>query len=120
MLRDRVVCGVNYKGIQHKLLAQENLTYENAYTLALSVQVSKKDIVKLQNSRPVPTHPLPTVPTDPSASEEKVHYSAFWKPRKGATVTCYRCGGAHLATQCKYKDVTCYSCKKKGHFAQVC
>ena len=120
MLRDRLVCGVNHKGIQRKLLAQEKLTYENAYALALSVEVSEKDAVKLQNSRPVPTRPLPPVPTDPSASEEKVHYSASWKPRKGATVTCYRCGGAHLATQCKHKDATCYSCKKKGHFARVC
>ena len=74
MLRDRLVCGVNHKGIQRKLLAQENLTYENAYALALSVEVSKKDAVKLQNSRPVPTRPLPTVSLDPSASEEKVHY----------------------------------------------
>ena len=114
MLRDRLVCGVNHKGIQRKLLAQEKLTYENAYALALSVEVSEKDAVKLQNSRPVPTCPLPTVPMNPSASEEKVHYSASWKPRKGATVMCYCCGGAHLATQCKHKDVTCYSCKKKG------
>ena len=120
MLRDRLVCGVNHKGIQRKLLAQEKLTYENAYALALSVEVSEKDAVKLQNSRPVPTRPLPPVPMDPSASEEKVHYSASWKPRKGATVTCYRCGGAHLATQCKHKDATCYLCKKKGHFARVC
>ena len=84
------------------------------------MEVSEKDAIKLQKNRPVPTHPLPPVPTDPSASEKKLHYSAAWKPRKGATVTCYRCGGAHLATQCKHKAVTCYSCKKKGHFAQVC
>ena len=64
MLRDRLVCGVNHKGIQRKLLAQEKLTYENAYALALSVEVSEKDAVKLQNSRPVPTRPLSPVPTD--------------------------------------------------------
>ena len=51
------------------------------------MEVSEKDAVKLQNSRPVPERPLPTVPMDPSASEEKGHYSASWNPRKGATVT---------------------------------
>ena len=35
MLKDRLVCGVNHKRIQWKLLAQENLTYEKAYTLAV-------------------------------------------------------------------------------------
>lgn len=42
------------------------------------------------------------------------------KDPKDSTVTCYRCGGPHLATQCKHKDVVCHFCKKKGHFASVC
>ena len=78
--------------------------------MALSVEVSERDAVKLQNSKPALTCPLPTPPTDSSAPEEEVHYTASLKPKKGTTVTCYRCGGAHLATQCK----------KKGRFARVC
>lgn len=117
MLTDRLVCGVNHKGIQRKLLAQEDLTYDKAYALALSVEASEKDAVKLQNSKPGLARPLPT---DLPASEEKVYYTASTKPRRGATVTCYRCGGAHLATQCKHKDAVCYSCKKRGHLARAC
>ena len=45
---------------------------------------------------------LPTAPTDSPDPEEEVHYTASLKPKKGTTVMCYRCGGAHLATQCKY------------------
>ena len=33
-LRDRLVCGVNHDTIQHKLLAETDLTYEKAYKLA--------------------------------------------------------------------------------------
>ena len=33
---------------------------------------------------------------------------------------CYRCGGAHLATDCCFKDSECRWCKKKGHIAHVC
>ena len=35
-------------------------------------------------------------------------------------IMCYRCGGAHLATKCKWKDVECRYCKKKGHLERVC
>ncbi|XP_071177949.1 uncharacterized protein [Mytilus edulis] len=33
---------------------------------------------------------------------------------------CYRCGGNHLAAECRFKDAKCHSCKKKGHIAQKC
>ena len=36
------------------------------------------------------------------------------------TAECYRCGGAHLATDCHFKDSECRWCKKKGHIARVC
>ena len=35
MLRDRLVCDINYEGIQHWLLSKKNLTYNNAFTLEL-------------------------------------------------------------------------------------
>ena len=40
MLRDRIVCGVNCEGIQSKLLAERELTYERALAIA---QGSEKD-----------------------------------------------------------------------------
>ena len=49
-----------------------------------------------------------------------VHYTSKPKPTKWAprgpssSISCYRCGGPHLAPQCKYKEVTCNFCKKKG------
>lgn len=33
---------------------------------------------------------------------------------------CYGCGGAHLRTNCKFRDATCNKCSKKGHIAKVC
>ncbi len=35
-------------------------------------------------------------------------------------ITCYRCGGPHLAPACKFKNTECLYCKKKGHLARVC
>ncbi len=42
MLRDRLVCGVNHEGIQKKLLAEKNLTYETAFTLAQAIEAAER------------------------------------------------------------------------------
>ena len=36
------------------------------------------------------------------------------------TNPCYRCGEAHQAAKCRFKQATCHKCKKKGHIAKVC
>ena len=42
MMRDRLVCGVNHYGIQWKLLAEKNLTYEfKVYELAVTVEATE-------------------------------------------------------------------------------
>ena len=33
---------------------------------------------------------------------------------------CYRCGGPHTDSICKFKDSKCYKCQKIGHIAKVC
>ena len=33
---------------------------------------------------------------------------------------CYRCGGPHLATTCRFVRETCRACGKTGHIARVC
>ena len=35
-------------------------------------------------------------------------------------VSCYHCGGQHLASHCRYKDAVCRGCGKKGHLVRVC
>ena len=118
MLRDRLVCGVNHAGIQRKLLAQADLTYETAYTLALSVEASDRDtktLEKQQHADQPPTLPV----------TDAVHFtSAKPKPTSrspsSASIHCFRCGGPHLATTCKYTDITCNFCKRKGHLEKVC
>ena len=34
--------------------------------------------------------------------------------------TCFRCGGSHSPVGCRFKDVSCNYCGKKGHIAKVC
>ena len=37
-----------------------------------------------------------------------------------ASVSCYRCGARHYASDCKFKSVVCNNCGKLGHLAKVC
>ena len=48
MLRDRLVCGVRYVGIQKRLLAEKDLTYEKAYELALTMEAAERDTKDLK------------------------------------------------------------------------
>jgi len=130
MLRDRLVCGVNHKGIQRKLLAQTDLTYDKAYALALSVEASDRDMNTLGQRQGSTTGSTATagastadstVPPAPEISDDKeLYYSSNGSSRAGSgkgPISCYSCGGAHLAPQCRHKNVVCHKCKKKGHFA---
>ena len=115
MLRDMLVCGVNHKGIQQRLLAEK--TYDKALQLALSIESAEKGTQDL-SSTAAPPPPPPT----PSG----IHFTSNRgrKPQgdtpTGSKPTCYRCGGGHLAPQCKFNEAECHHCKKKGHLARVC
>ena len=44
IIRDRLICGIANEKWQQKLLAEENLTYEKAYKLLLSLEASAKEV----------------------------------------------------------------------------
>ena len=106
MLRDRLICGVNHHGIQRKLLSEGDLSYKDALALAQSIESAEDDAKKLGGTAP------PQLGT--------VHHTQTSKPSLPSPPTCYRCGGPHLAPQCRHKDTECRYCKKKGHLARVC
>ena len=113
MVRDRIVCGINNSRIQSRLLQERNLTYQNALDTAQAMELAAKDIADMQKRTP-----STVVPHQP------VHQLNPPKERKQRTVPtiieCYRCGGNHYATKCKFINADCRSCGKKGHLARVC
>ena len=74
MLRDRLVCGVNHDTIRRKLLAETDLTYEKAYTLAAAIEAFESDTLDLKgnNNSNAPLLPLPGV-----------NYTRIFKHSKG-------------------------------------
>ena len=49
-------------------------------------------------------------------SESTSHSGALQDQKK----ECYRCGGNHLAVDCRFKLAICHFCKKHGHIARAC
>ena len=117
MLRDRLVCGVNHDTIQRKLLAETDLTYEKAYTLAQAIEASERDTLDLKGSK---NSSAPLLPWPGVNYSRTFKHSKGKVPTKRGNPTCYRCGGPHLAPACKFINSECKFCKKKGHIARVC
>lgn len=108
MLRDRLVCGINDDGMQRRLLGEPTLDFKKALEIAQAIETAAnntKDIRKANNNM----H---------STEMHHVSQSVRGKPRE--LLECYRCGGAHFAKDCVFKDSTCHNCKKKGHLAKKC
>ena len=123
MLRDRLVCSVNDERIQRRLLSEVDLTFERAFKLAQAAESADKDTRHLKAR-------------DAGTSSPGIHYQAskpqaLWKKNlkkqhstpqtpKQQRYVCWRCGGDHLAPNCRHMDVICKSCQKEGHFANMC
>ena len=111
MLRDKLVCDTGDKRIQEKLMAEAELSYENAYRIATAVELSDRSGRELEERSPAAAPNAHWVSADKSRG--KNHPKPQFSP-------CYRCGGKHSAAKCKFKDAECFHCGKKGHIARVC
>lgn len=115
MLRDRVVCGIADDRMQRRLLAEPELTFEKALKLALAMETANRDVRDLQ---------LKTLEgiVSTTASQMSVHNveSNQRGSGKGNPLTCYRCGGGHMARDCRFINEKCHACGKRGHLKRVC
>ena len=51
MVRDQLVCGVKDECIKWRLLAEQDLNYKKAVSLALGIESAAKSVLILQSSR---------------------------------------------------------------------
>ena len=112
MLWDRLVCGCRNRHFQYKLLAEKDLTFHQALAIAKALETAEKETQDLRSTIPVHTvhqercHPQRRACNQPVAKLQGLE--------------CYRCGGKHGATECKFREIESLVCKKKGHIARAC
>ena len=100
---------------EKKLLAEKELDFDKAYSVAVAIELADQDTKNLKAER---SHSNPVLY---SHSKERGKSSTKMSPSKSKSeITCYRCGGNYLATVCHHKDTECGLCRKKGHLARVC
>ena len=101
MLRDQIVCGINDKVVQRRLLSESALSFDKALSIAQGLETAAQNVKELQGGAG-------------ATSQREVHrvtaQQAFQNKGKSdrlkgnSASACYRCGkSGHGASQCRQK-----------------
>lgn len=115
LVRDAFINGLSSHSIRQRLLENNELTVAQAFDKARSLRTAQEHSEAYLNRGAVAAiMPHPEIPA-PAAADDIVSSSTF------RSNLCGNCGFSfHQRNQCPAREVTCYSCGKKGHFSKVC
>ena len=117
MIRDRVVCRINDGRMQRRLLFEPDLTLQKAIASAQTMEAAEHDTLELQKTRTSTLH-MHSIDRGQEHRRSQPPQAPHQPPNKLAP--CYRCGGPHRASSCRFREATCNKCGKTGHIPKVC
>ena len=85
------------------------LTFEKAVEIATATEMATRNVQDLGGKTPSSNNNV-----------NKVEEAEAKPPKFQPTRECYRCGGNHDPSSCRFKNEVCYKCQKKGHMPKVC
>lgn len=123
-LRDRLVCGLRNSSIQRKLLAETQMSFEEACENARSMELASQQSQLLQNSEQSVSESAEVKFVKAKVSEDRRMKTAV-KPnynskKEQQTKECWRCGRKHNPHTCPAKDWKCFVCGSQGHTSKKC
>ena len=124
-LRDRLVCGLKAESIQKRLLTEADLTLDKAVKISVASETAAKDAGLLNKASGASAavnkiNPCPRKPKGRGKGKGTQGQGSQSAPGGRTSSSCYRCGGSHDPTKCKYKTYKCNSCGITGHLAKSC
>lgn len=133
MLRDRFVMGLSNEKVQQVLLAESDLTFEKAVSMASAREAASKDVQAMSSGT---VHYVPGSQggqkktfSSNFLSNSKSRSSGKSKPANASCSSsgantpktpCTGCGQLHWKRDCPFKNATCHLCKLRGHIKKVC
>ena len=120
-LRDRLVCGLRSEAIRRRLLTEEDLTLEKAYSTAHGMEAAQLRAGELRPSPPElqsegSVQFVPTTGRKPASAT-----STSVSTRRTANTACWHCGKTnHSPDSCFFRRQKCRACGKHGHIARMC
>ena len=119
MLRDRLICGINNKQMQCRLLAEKKTDFESLLEIAQLMESAARDAKDLASAG------VEKAVVKEEADIKKISKGKKPQPQNNSrwdpTVhSCYRCGGKHSPHKCRFAEAVCHFCHKRGHIAKVC
>ena len=106
------MCGISDRAMQQRLLSEPNLTFKKAYDLAVLMESVRKDTSQLQSK---PQGADIHFVRGGDAGKQKAMPRGHGPPPN----PCYRCGGRHKSSVCKFKEENCHFCGKSVFVAVV-
>ncbi|XP_063961269.1 uncharacterized protein K02A2.6-like [Lytechinus pictus] len=120
-LRDRFVCGLADERIQNKLLNTQDLDFDKACQIALSMEmasINARELRSVHNAGSVNSQKSYTRKAKPTSRGGKPKPSNAESKKHG---NCYRCNSRnHPPQECPFKGSQCFKCEMKGHIAKAC
>ncbi|XP_065310651.1 uncharacterized protein [Dermacentor albipictus] len=110
MMRDRFVCGLQNEAVQRRLLAEHDLTFNVAYDMAATAEVTAKQQrdIRMQGR------------DEAKYCQGMIQATHTKQDAMAEGSSCYRCNGKHAPHLCSFRNAACFKWKRVGHIARAC
>ena len=115
-LRQRFICSVNNEAVLKALFKVKDTKLTFARAVEVAIETEDAATVAKETVYGSKARPVNKVHQNKNNGPQQNHQQSHSKDQQ----KCYRCGKAHEATDCPYKEAKCHFCDKKGHLKAVC
>ena len=125
LIRDRMVVGLRDSALRKRLLYEKDLTLTKCLEMSRSFEATQARLTSMKTEAADVDFVKKRGDYKKKFQKRQQDKSSYKESKKNppaaSTSTCPYCGkGTHPRKNCPASNATCYNCKRRGHFTQVC